>query len=127
MKNKILFTIITIIALATLAPLADAVSIRFENTTDRTLVYRLYWLDTDWEWPGAPKIGRMVVGELGPGKNSLLTVNYKPGPYAITWEKLSSSDSHFYKEYEFTIKDSKHTMISTPDMITVGANNSRHN
>jgi len=104
--------ILSILLVLVLASSASSFDIMFENTTNKTLIYTLSWLACDWE--GFPEETEMVVGELAPGKKSIMGVDYKAGPYAISWSNLSSSSTEFYKEHEITVEKDKCMVISTP-------------
>lgn len=114
MKKIILLTIVIIVALA---PLANAFNIKFENTTDRTLIYMLDWLAPDWK--GAPEKSNMAGGELEAGESQLLITDYGPGPYTVTWENLSSSNNKFYKSYTFKVEKAECLVILTPETAPV--------
>jgi hypothetical protein len=109
MKKIVLLILIVVV----FAPSANAFSVKFENTTTQTLIYRLYWLTPDWL--KAPKIAAVAVGELKAGKEQLLANNYKPGPYAIKWENLSTSNVQFNKLYGFKVEKDECTVVSTPE------------
>ena len=87
---------------------ANAFDIKFENTTDKTLIYMLYWLVPGWE--KVPITG----GELDTGESNILTSGYAPGPYIIIWKSFFSSNDTFYKSYLFKVEKSKCMVISTP-------------
>jgi len=105
--------ILLILIIVMFAPLVSAFDVNFKNTTNKTLVYRLYWLAP--EWLKTPEITAIAVGELKAGKKQLSANNYEPGPYVITWENLSSSNDKFYKSYPFDVEKDKCTVISTPN------------
>ena len=109
--------ILSILLILVLASSASSFDITFKNTTNTTLIYRLHWLACDWK--DFPKETEMVVGELSPGKNSIMGVDYKPGPYTISWNNLSSSSTKFYRGYKFTVEDGKHIILSMPYMMPV--------
>jgi len=114
MRRVILSILLILVLASSLASSASAFSITFKNTTDRTLVYRLHWLACDW-WDFPEEVG-MAGGELASGKDSIMGVDYKPGPYTISWSNLSSSSTKFYKEYEITVEKDNCMLISTPEV-----------
>ena len=57
--------------------------ITFHNTTDETMIYRLKWIDHNFNSPFAVN---MMVGEIGPGKKLSNSEPYPAGTWSVSWE-----------------------------------------
>lgn len=108
--KKIVLLIVLIIAFASTA---NAFDVTFKNTTDKVLNYEMYWLACDWK--GFPSKVAMLGGQLYPGKTTLFSNDYKPGPYIITWDSPSGYGYEFDKEYYFEVKRKENIIISKPN------------
>jgi hypothetical protein len=65
-----------------------AFNVTARNTTDRTLIYELIWIDCDW-WPdGQIKPCQQGMAEMKPGA-VFKQENRNPGKYLIIWDQPS--------------------------------------
>ena len=75
--------LLIIMALILLPSIALAnFSITFENTSDKKMVYMLYWIEHPYDWP---QPANMAGGELEGMEKRHLSVNYRQGKYYVTW------------------------------------------
>ncbi|MGD8881690.1 MAG: hypothetical protein PVI82_07365 [Desulfobacterales bacterium] len=77
---KKLLIIVAIILLPSIA--LASFSIQFDNTTDKKMVYLLYWIDHTYDWP-LPF--NLAGGELDAQEKIDLKVSYKNGRYFVIW------------------------------------------
>ena len=72
-------------------------------------------------WESSSKVTEqlMMLSELEAGERLSKVNDYGPGPYAVTWKNLISSNDYFYRGYKFTVEDDRHIMLSMPDMVPV--------
>ncbi|TET59644.1 MAG: hypothetical protein E3J47_08150 [Candidatus Stahlbacteria bacterium] len=110
MKRIILFVLIIVTFFISSS---NAFNMRFENTTDKTLIYEFLWLESDWE-VGKHQVASVAMGELQAGDSNTLIADFKPGPYVIVWKNLSSSKETFYKSYLFRVEQKRCMVVSTP-------------
>lgn len=81
-------------------------TVRFENKSDRTVVYYLFQIDH--ELKGVSKAIPFVIGSLDPGKS--WQVNREEGTYYIVWKKNFETKEKIHETEHFKLN---HNMIFT--------------
>ena len=104
---KKLFIIITIILMPAIA-LANF-SIKFENTSNKKMIYILYWLDHPFD---SLRPASLAGGELRALESRNLSYNYKFGRYCVIWKDGNGQWRH---EMFMEIKDDVSHITITPD------------
>ena len=75
--------VIIILAIILLPGLALAkFTIQFENTTHKKMIYLLYWVDHNYDWP---KPFNLAGGELQASETISLNQGYQNGQYYVIW------------------------------------------
>jgi hypothetical protein len=75
--------VIIILAIILLPGLALAnFTIQFENTTHKKMVYLLYWVDHNYDWPNP---FNLAGGELQASETISLNQGYQNGQYYVIW------------------------------------------
>jgi hypothetical protein len=77
---KKLSIIVAIILLPSIA--LATFSIQFDNTSDKKMVYALYWIDHTYDWPYP---FNMAGGELDAQEKIDLKVRHQNGRYFVLW------------------------------------------
>jgi hypothetical protein len=78
MKKLVIITAIVLLPSVALATF----SIQFDNTTDKTMFYLLYWIDHTYDWPYP---FNLAGGELDAQEKIDLKVRHKNGRYYVIW------------------------------------------
>ena len=78
MKKLLIITAIVLLPSIALATF----SIQFDNTSDKKMIYALYWIDHTYDWPHP---FNLAGGELDAREKIDLEVSYKNGRYFVIW------------------------------------------
>ncbi len=78
------------------------------------MLYRLIWIDCDWEMcKGNPAY--MAVGEIKADTESTIGVDYPAGWWAVTWEEKVNGFWVDYSKYEIIITERLGLLTCSPD------------
>jgi hypothetical protein len=87
-------------------------TIRLRNTTDRIMIYRVYWIDHGWEnWPGPANI---IGAEIRPGESFSSGGAYGLGSYFYDWKEAGSDKEPYIGEFQVNSLNIREVIVDGP-------------